>query len=86
MSHKVQAFLSWIAAESMSMEIILASPRGFCAGVERAIVIVEQALERFGRPIYVRHEVVHNRFVVADLKKKGAIFVDELDECLMAQP
>ena len=64
----------------MSMEIILASPRGFCAGVERAIVIVEQALERFGRPIYVRHEVVHNRFVVSNLKKKGAIFVNELDE------
>ena len=64
----------------MSMEIILASPRGFCAGVERAIVIVEQALERFGRPIYVRHEVVHNRFVVSDLKKKGAVFVNELDE------
>ena len=62
------------------MEIILASPRGFCAGVERAIVIVEQALERFGRPIYVRHEVVHNRFVVSNLKKKGAIFVNELDE------
>ena len=64
----------------MSMEIILASPRGFCAGVERAIVIVEQALERFGRPIYVRHEVVHNRFVVSDLKNKGAVFVNELDE------
>ena len=62
------------------MEIILASPRGFCAGVERAIVIVERALERFGQPIYVRHEVVHNRFVVSDLKKKGAVFVDELDE------
>ena len=64
----------------MSMEIILASPRGFCAGVERAIVIVEQALERFGRPIYVRHEVVHNRFVVSNLKNKGAVFVNELDE------
>jgi 4-hydroxy-3-methylbut-2-enyl diphosphate reductase len=62
------------------MDIILASPRGFCAGVERAIAIVERALEKFGRPIYVRHEVVHNRFVVSDLKKKGAIFVDELDE------
>ena len=64
----------------MSMEIILASPRGFCAGVERAIVIVEKALERFGRPIYVRHEVVHNHFVVSDLQKKGAVFVNELDE------
>ena len=80
MSHEAQVLLSWIDAKLMSMEIILASPRGFCAGVERAIVIVEQALERFGRPIYVRHEVVHNRFVVSDLKNKGAIFVNELDE------
>ncbi|MBA3032652.1 MAG: 4-hydroxy-3-methylbut-2-enyl diphosphate reductase [Gammaproteobacteria bacterium] len=62
------------------MEILLANPRGFCAGVERAIAIVERALEKFGAPIYVRHEVVHNRFVVDNLKAKGAIFVDELDE------
>ena len=62
------------------MKIILASPRGFCAGVERAIAIVEKSLELFGRPIYVRHEVVHNRFVVAELTEKGAIFVSELDE------
>ncbi|MFN3884783.1 MAG: 4-hydroxy-3-methylbut-2-enyl diphosphate reductase [Rhodocyclaceae bacterium] len=62
------------------MNILLANPRGFCAGVERAISIVERALEKFGAPIYVRHEVVHNRFVVADLKAKGAIFVQELDE------
>ena len=62
------------------LQVLLANPRGFCAGVERAIVIVEQALDRFGGPIYVRHEVVHNRFVVSDLKGKGAIFVDELDE------
>ncbi|MDD2949058.1 MAG: 4-hydroxy-3-methylbut-2-enyl diphosphate reductase, partial [Rugosibacter sp.] len=54
--------------------ILLANPRGFCAGVERAIAIVEQALQKFGAPIYVRHEVVHNRFVVDDLKAKGAIF------------
>ena len=80
MSHEAQVLLSWIVTKLMSMEIILASPRGFCAGVERAIVIVEQALERFGRPIYVRHEVVHNRFVVSDLKNKGAVFVNELDE------
>jgi len=62
------------------MDILLANPRGFCAGVERAIAIVEQALEKLGAPIYVRHEVVHNRFVVDDLKAKGAIFVEELDE------
>ncbi|MDY0071040.1 MAG: 4-hydroxy-3-methylbut-2-enyl diphosphate reductase [Thauera sp.] len=61
-------------------EILLANPRGFCAGVERAIEIVERALQRFGAPIYVRHEVVHNRFVVEDLRRKGAIFVEELDE------
>ena len=62
------------------MKILLANPRGFCAGVDRAIEIVERAIELFGAPIYVRHEVVHNRFVVDDLKAKGAIFVDELDE------
>ena len=62
------------------MEIIMANPRGFCAGVDRAIEIVERALESFGAPIYVRHEVVHNKFVVDGLKDKGAIFVDELDE------
>ena len=58
--------------------ILLANPRGFCAGVERAIAIVERALEQFGAPIYVRHEVVHNRFVVDDLKAKGAIFIEDL--------
>jgi len=62
------------------MEILLANPRGFCAGVERAIAIVERALEQYGPPIYVRHEIVHNSFVVGDLRKKGAIFVDELTE------
>ncbi len=62
------------------MDILLANPRGFCAGVDRAIIIVEQALEKFGAPIYVRHEVVHNKFVVDELKAKGAIFVEELDE------
>ena len=61
------------------MEVLLANPRGFCAGVDRAIEIVERAIQLFGAPIYVRHEVVHNRFVVDDLKRKGAIFVDELD-------
>lgn len=64
----------------MSKELILANPRGFCAGVDRAIEIVERALALFGAPIYVRHEVVHNRFVVDDLRAKGAVFVEELDE------
>jgi 4-hydroxy-3-methylbut-2-enyl diphosphate reductase len=62
------------------MQILLANPRGFCAGVERAISIVERALEKFGAPIYVRHEVVHNRYVVDGLKAKGAVFVEDLDE------
>lgn len=62
------------------MKIILANPRGFCAGVDRAISIVELALEIHGAPIYVRHEVVHNRFVVNGLRDRGAIFVEELSE------
>ena len=62
------------------MKIILAQPRGFCAGVVRAIDIVERALEKYGAPVYVRHEIVHNRHVVESLKAKGAYFVDELDE------
>ena len=62
------------------MQVYLANPRGFCAGVDRAIEIVERALELFGAPIYVRHEVVHNQFVVDDLRTKGAVFVDELDQ------
>ena len=62
------------------MKILLANPRGFCAGVERAIAIVERAIEKFGAPIYVRHEVVHNQYVCDDLRAKGAVFVDELDE------
>jgi 4-hydroxy-3-methylbut-2-enyl diphosphate reductase len=62
------------------MQIVLANPRGFCAGVDRAIEIVDQALETFGAPIYVRHEVVHNRTVVDNLKKKGAIFIEELND------
>ena len=63
-----------------AMQVLLANPRGFCAGVDRAIEIVERALETFGAPIYVRHEVVHNRFVVDSLRNRGAVFVDELDE------
>jgi 4-hydroxy-3-methylbut-2-enyl diphosphate reductase len=62
------------------MQVLLANPRGFCAGVDRAIEIVERALETFGAPIYVRHEVVHNRFVVDSLRNRGAVFVDELEE------
>ncbi len=62
------------------MDVLLANPRGFCAGVERAIEIVERALEQYGAPIYVRHEIVHNKYVVEDLRAKGAVFVEELDE------
>jgi 4-hydroxy-3-methylbut-2-enyl diphosphate reductase len=62
----------------MTSEVLLAEPRGFCAGVDRAIDIVEHALTKFGRPIYVRHEIVHNTYVVNDLKDKGAIFIEEL--------
>jgi 4-hydroxy-3-methylbut-2-enyl diphosphate reductase len=62
------------------MEVVLAQPRGFCAGVDRAIEIVERALKAYGAPIYVRHEIVHNTYVVEDLRRKGAVFVNELDE------
>ena len=66
--------------DNRAMEVMLANPRGFCAGVERAISIVERALAQFGAPIYVRHEIVHNKYVVDDLRAKGAVFVEELDE------
>ena len=70
-----------ITSESVCMiRVVLAQPRGFCAGVERAIEIVERALKKYGPPIYVRHEIVHNRHVVEDLRTRGAVFVDELDE------
>ncbi|TDQ38405.1 4-hydroxy-3-methylbut-2-enyl diphosphate reductase [Tepidicella xavieri] len=68
------------SAPTSVQEVLLAEPRGFCAGVDRAIEIVERALEKFGRPIYVRHEIVHNTHVVNDLKARGAIFIEELDE------
>jgi len=67
-------------ARRPALAIVLAGPRGFCAGVDRAIMIVEQALARYGKPVYVRHEIVHNRIVVERLEAKGAIFVEELDE------
>lgn len=72
--------MSTLQTKSTETNIVLANPRGFCAGVDRAIVIVEQALEKFGAPIYVKHEVVHNKFVVDELRNKGAVFVEELDE------
>jgi 4-hydroxy-3-methylbut-2-enyl diphosphate reductase len=67
-------------SESGNSEIILAEPRGFCAGVDRAIDIVEHALSKFGAPIYVRHEIVHNTHVVEDLRARGAIFIEDLDD------
>src|SRR5260221_12929703 len=74
-----QAVNAW-PTENSAVEVLLAKPRGFCAGVDRAIAIVERALEIHGAPIYVRHEIVHNKFVVDDLRAKGAVFVEELDE------
>ncbi|MCH2395626.1 MAG: 4-hydroxy-3-methylbut-2-enyl diphosphate reductase [Oceanibaculum sp.] len=68
------------------LTLLLAGPRGFCAGVDRAIQIVERSLEKFGAPVYVRHEIVHNRFVVESLEKKGAVFVEELDEVPVDAP
>ncbi|MDX8408393.1 MAG: 4-hydroxy-3-methylbut-2-enyl diphosphate reductase, partial [Mariprofundaceae bacterium] len=61
-------------------QVLLAEPRGFCAGVDRAIEIVERAIAVYGAPVYVRHEIVHNKFVVEDLRAKGAVFVDEVDD------
>ncbi|MGX7953200.1 4-hydroxy-3-methylbut-2-enyl diphosphate reductase [Tsuneonella sp. HG249] len=71
---------TYAPADKPLLTLLIAAPRGFCAGVDRAIEIVERAIERFGTPVYVRHEIVHNRFVVDSLKAKGAVFVDELDE------
>lgn len=72
--------------EKRPMKVLLAAPRGFCAGVDRAIQIVEQAITKFGTPVYVRHEIVHNRHVVERLERIGAIFVDELDEAPVDRP
>jgi len=66
--------------KNKEVKILLSAPRGFCAGVERAIEIVEKSIQKYGKPVYVRHEIVHNKFVVDDLKKKGAVFVEELEE------
>ena len=66
--------------KNKKLKILLSAPRGFCAGVERAIEIVEKSIEKYGAPVYVRHEIVHNKYVVDDLKKKGAVFVEELEE------
>ena len=68
------------------MKLLVAAPRGFCAGVDRAIEIVEKCLQKYGKPVYVRHEIVHNKYVVEDLEKKGAIFVNELSECPKDRP
>ena len=73
-------YMACTVNELPPLKVLIAAPRGFCAGVDRAIQIVELALERFGAPVYVRHEIVHNRFVVDRLKQLGAVFVDELDE------
>lgn len=76
----MNASLPDAAPSAAPLRLLIAAPRGFCAGVDRAIEIVERALERYGSPVYVRHEIVHNRFVVDGLKAKGAIFVEELDQ------
>ncbi|MDP3548942.1 MAG: 4-hydroxy-3-methylbut-2-enyl diphosphate reductase [Novosphingobium sp.] len=76
----MNASLPDVAAGTAPIRLLIAAPRGFCAGVDRAIEIVERAIERYGAPVYVRHEIVHNRFVVDGLKAKGAIFVEELDQ------
>ena len=68
------------------MKLLVAAPRGFCAGVDRAIEIVEKCLQKYGKPVYVRHEIVHNKYVVESLEKKGAVFVEELSECPKDRP
>src|SRR3954469_312507 len=77
---QAKAYMAFQMLNRPPLRVLIAAPRGFCAGVDRAIQIVELALERFGAPVYVRHEIVHNRFVVDRLKQLGAVFVDELDE------
>ena len=72
--------------KNKDLKIYLAAPRGFCAGVDRAIEIVEKCLQKYGKPVYVRHEIVHNKYVVESLEKKGAVFVEELSECPKDRP
>ena len=83
---QAKAYMAFGMLNRPSLKVLIAAPRGFCAGVDRAIQIVELALERFGAPVYVRHEIVHNRFVVDRLRELGAVFVDELDEVPDEQP
>ncbi len=78
--------MSEVTAPTLRLTILLAAPRGFCAGVDRAIQIVERAIEKWGAPVYVRHEIVHNVHVVERLKRLGAVFVEELDECPTDRP
>jgi len=78
--------MSHPAAARPPLTVLLATPRGFCAGVDRAIQIVERAIEKYGAPVYVRHEIVHNRHVVERLKALGAVFVEELEECPADRP
>jgi 4-hydroxy-3-methylbut-2-enyl diphosphate reductase len=80
------AAMSYTPAARPELTVLLATPRGFCAGVDRAIQIVERAIEKYGAPVYVRHEIVHNRHVVERLKALGAVFVEELDECPTDRP
>ena len=78
--NQTNQLLPQASSDGVDGEIVLAQPRGFCAGVDRAITIVEQALQKFGAPIYVRHEIVHNAYVVSDLRSKGAVFIDDLKD------
>ena len=78
--------MSSVAKTLSVKKIHLANPRGFCAGVDRAIEMVELALKKWGSPVYVRHEIVHNKHVVEDLRNKGAVFVEELNECPVNRP
>ena len=78
--NQIHQLLPKVSSDGAVGEILLAQPRGFCAGVDRAITIVEQALQKFGAPIYVRHEIVHNAYVVNDLRSKGAVFIDDLKD------